>query len=134
MKSTIVTLLIVAAAGMLAVAGYKAMTFKPLKVTEVQFQDGEADEICYSLLKDWSEDPDMREKVQAATVDDLFTDDECQDLLKYHNLIDAQEKRARMDHYMEDAKANVKQLLGFRYKIDDHQSGPQDQCSWPNLG
>jgi hypothetical protein len=108
MKSTIVTLLLVAAAGMLAVAGYKAMTFKSLDVTQVQFPDGEADEICYSLLKDWSEDPDMREKVQAATVDDLFTDDECQDLLKYHDLIDAQEKRARMDHYMEDAKANVK--------------------------
>lgn len=108
MKSTIVTLLLVAAAGMLAVAGYKAMTFKSLDVAEVQFPDGEADELCYSLLKDWSEDAGMREKVQAATADNLFTEDECHDLLDYHDAIDAREKRERMDHYMEEARANVK--------------------------
>lgn len=99
-------ILLITAGLMLAVVMFKIIQHRPL--SQAGLADGQADEICYSLLKDWSEQPEMREKVRQATADNFFSEDECQDLLKYHTMIDEQAKRQRMDAYMDEAKDNVK--------------------------
>lgn len=96
----------IVAAFLLAWAIFIITQHRPL--SQAGLADGQADEICYSLLKDWSKQPEMREKVRQATADNFFSDDECQDLLKYHTMIDEQAKRQRMDDYMDEAKDNVK--------------------------
>lgn len=97
---------LVIAGVMLAVAMFKIINHKPL--SQQGLADGQADEICHSLLKDWSEDPRMKDQVRKAVADNFFSEDECRDLLKYNTEIDAQEKRERINTMLEEAKANVK--------------------------
>ncbi len=63
--------------------------------------------ICYSLLKDFSEEEVMTSKVKEVIRDGVYTDDDCHVLIDFHNEIKKEEERRRKREYLKDAKVNV---------------------------
>lgn len=63
--------------------------------------------ICYSLLKDFSEDDVMANKVKEVIRDGNYTDDDCHVLIDFHNEVKKEEERRRKREYLKDAKVNV---------------------------
>lgn len=113
MKNLLTGICLIAAAACLAVAGFMAWSHKPLASAKpvtitAPKAPGDASIICYSLLKDFSEDPVMKAKVGEVIADNDFSDKDCDTLVDYSKVVKAEEERRRKIQYMKDTQDNLK--------------------------
>lgn len=88
---------------------YKTPLYKgPAPVTISQPKaPGDADIICYSLLKDYSEDSVMKGKVREVLADGSFSDDDCKTLVDYDKVVKEEERTRRKIEYFQQAQKNL---------------------------
>lgn len=117
MKKILPIILLGIAAICLAVAGWKAWTYQrayphtaPSSTVTIKEPSvpGDASIICFSLLKDFSEESIMQSKVREVIADGDFSSDDCQTLINYSDQVKAAEEARRKNQYFLDAKDNVK--------------------------